>query len=302
MSSNIILNKSNIINLNKGNNSLVYEFPTDIQFNNNDSIAISSLNIYYSWFNITSKNQNNFFQYKFYNNNKQLEIFNVNITDGYYTIQTLHEYLQNAMVSHNHYVITPSGDHMYFLELLTNETYYSVQVKLSSISKMMVFDGITYDITDQTQTSGYRIAGTWLPHDTEFICPQLIIPSSNKFGNLIGFSPGVISYDSSNDIINNQYSILNNFAPNIEVQNSMIITCNLVENKLGKPNNIIQSFSAANTQFGSSIQAIHEIVYSKIKTGSYKNVELKFYDQNFHELQIQDPNLFITISFIQNND
>jgi len=69
MSSNIILNKSNISNLNQGNNSLVYEFPSDIQFKNTDSIAISSLNLYYSWFNITTKNNNNFFQYKFFNEN-----------------------------------------------------------------------------------------------------------------------------------------------------------------------------------------------------------------------------------------
>jgi len=301
MSSNIILNKSNIRNLNQGNNSLVYEFPSDIQFKNTDSIAISSLNIYYSWFNITAKNNNNYFQYKFFNNNKQLEIFNVHITDGYYTIQTLHEYLQNAMVDNGHFVITPTGDHMYFIELLTNETYYSVQIKLSSISKMMVFDGITYDITDQE--TDFRIDGSWLPPDDIYITPQFLIPASNNFGNLIGFQKGtVVEYDSSNDIINNQYSILNNFAPNIEVQNSMIITCNLVENKLGKPNNIIQSFSAANTQFGGSIQAIHEIVYSKIKSGTYKNLLLNFYDQDFKELQILDPNLIITISFIQNLD
>jgi len=301
MSSNIVLNKSNIINLNQGNNTLVYEFPSDIQFKNTDSIAISSLNIYYSWFNITAKNNNNYFQYKFFNNNKQLEIFNVHITDGYYTIETLHEYLQNVMVQNGHYVLTNNNDHMYFIEILTNQTYYSIQIKLSSISKMMTFQGIEYDITDQS--SDYRIAGTWLPPDDIYITPQVLIPASNNFGNLIGFQKGtVVEYDSSNDIINNQYSILNDFSPNIEVQNSMIITCNLVENKLGKPNNILQSFSAANTQFGGSIQAIHEIVYSKIKSGTYKNLELKFYDQNFQELQIQDPNLVITISFIQNLD
>jgi len=302
MSSNIILNKSNIFNLNQGNNTLIYAFPSDILFkNSNSTIAISSLNIYYSWFNITSKNNNNYFQYKFFNNNKQLEIFNVHITDGYYTIQTLHEYLQNAMVENAHYVITPSGDHMYFIELLTNETYYSVQVKLSSISKMMLFDGVTYDITDQT--SEYRIAGTWLPDDLLYITPQLIIPASNNFGNLIGFQKGtVVEYDSSNDIINNQYSILNDFSPNIEVQNSMIITCNLVENTLGKPKNILHSFSMQNTQFGNSNQGVHEIVYSKIKTGIYKTLQLNFYDQDFQQLQILDPNMVITLSIIQNNE
>jgi hypothetical protein len=190
---------------------------------------------------------------------------------------------------------------MCFLELLTNETYYSVQIKLSSISKMMVFDGVTYDITDQE--TDFRIAGTWLPPDNIYITPQVLIPASNNFGNLIGFQKGtVVEYDSSNDIINNQYSILNNFSPNIEVQNSMIVTCNLVENSLGKPKNILHSFSVANTQFGGSNQGVHEIVYSKIKTGMYKTLQLNFYDQDFKPLEIQDPNMVITISIIQNND
>jgi len=185
--------------------------------------------------------------------------------------------------------------------LLTNETYYSVQVKLSSISKFMTFNGVEYDITDQT--TDFKIAGTWLPDDLIYITPQLIIPASNNFGNLIGFQKGtVVEYDSSNDIINNQYSILNDFSPNIEVQNSMIVTCNLVENKLGKPNNIIQSFSAANTQFGGPIQAIHEIVYSKIKPGVFKFLQLNFYDQDFKKLVILDPSMIITISIIQNNE
>ena len=135
-----------------------------------------------------------------------------------------------------------------------------------------------------------------------YVCPQLIIPSSNSFGDLIGFSPGVITFDSSNDIINNQYSILNNFAPNVEVQNNVIITCNLINNELGRPTNILHCFAPINSNFGSSIQGVHEIFYSKIKSGTYKNLELNIYDQDYKLLEINDPNMVINISIIKNND
>ena len=142
-----------------------------------------------------------------------------------------------------------------------------------------------------------------MPPDDIYITPQVLIPSSNHFGDLIGFKNGsVVEYDSSNDIINNQYSILNDHTPNIEVQTGIIVTCNLVNNNLGKPQNILHCFSASNSQFGSSIQGVHEIVYSKIKTGLYKSLQLQIYDQDFKPLEIQDKNMVITISIIQNND
>jgi hypothetical protein len=61
VSENIVLNSANILNKNKGNNKLSYSFPRDIKFGKNDQLAISHMNIYYSWFNISAKYNNNFF-------------------------------------------------------------------------------------------------------------------------------------------------------------------------------------------------------------------------------------------------
>lgn len=300
MSSNIVLNKSNIVNLDEGNNKLVYHFPNDTEFKTGDTLGLSAVTMYYSWFNITAQNNNNYFQYKFFNNNKTLDVFTVIINDGFYSIESLFEFLQSKMVDNGHFLIDPNGDFVYFIELLTNPTYYSVQIKLSSISKMMTFNGTEYDITNPETETSYRIAGNWLPDDNLYICPQLIIPSSNLFGELIGFKPGVVSYDSTLDIINKQYSILNDNAPNMEFQNNIIITSNMIKNELGRPQNILTSFSAIKTAFGDAISGIHEIIYSKITPGLFKELHLSFFDENFKPLMIRDPNMTMNVSIIRN--
>jgi len=44
------------------NNKLVYNFPNSVQFKDN-YVSLSSISIYYSWFNISSALANNTFQY-----------------------------------------------------------------------------------------------------------------------------------------------------------------------------------------------------------------------------------------------
>jgi len=58
----IVLNQTNIVNLNNGNNQLVYKFPNSVLFSGT-SIAVSSVSMYYSWFNISTSLQNNNFSY-----------------------------------------------------------------------------------------------------------------------------------------------------------------------------------------------------------------------------------------------
>ena len=53
--SNIVLNKSNISN-NNNNSKLLYQFPSDVTFNETNEVVISHMSLYYSWFNITASN------------------------------------------------------------------------------------------------------------------------------------------------------------------------------------------------------------------------------------------------------
>ena len=46
MSISIIINRSHIINIGNGNNHLRYELPRSITFTEEDTVALSNLNIY----------------------------------------------------------------------------------------------------------------------------------------------------------------------------------------------------------------------------------------------------------------
>jgi hypothetical protein len=287
MSSNIVLNKSHITN--KGNNKLTYRFPRDKRFEKNDQLAISHLNIYYSWFNISKKYNNNFFQYKWWNAAGELgEVIDVVIEDGFYSTQTLYEYIQRAFVANKHYLITDTGDYVYFIELLDNITYYSVEWRLSSLSAQYVTD---YNLQ-------YPASTVWKAPPNLYETPQIIIPSTNAFGELIGFERDrIIEQPSSSE--SGQYSFLNDFAPNMNPSSSFIVTCNLIDNDLGSPNNIIYSFTIPNkVEFGDLITSNTDVIYSKIKEGTYRELKLSIYDQDFNELTIIDPNLLIVISIL----
>ena len=230
MSQNIILNKSHIINLGNGNNHLRYELPRSITFTEEDTVALSNLNIYFSWFNISAKNNNNFFQYKWFNNvNGDVDdIHDITIVDGFYSIAILNEYILSVMASRGHMLETINGSNfIYFFELRSNSTYYATSIKISSLSDQ-------YDFNDGNDvrpiTDVVKNPSTWvLP--TTFQAPEIIISSNNNFGSLLGFT-GTISIDTSSDLTNRSETFLNTSVPNMMPSSSYILTCNLVSNGL----------------------------------------------------------------------
>ena len=292
MSSNIILNKNNIVN--KGNNKLVYNFPSDVVFNEGDTVAISHLNIYFSWFNITAKNNNNFFQYKWWDMHGNLTVVvDVTIPDGFYSINDLYEYIQSVMVSHGHYLETNDGaSYIYFIEFITNATYYSSEIRLSSLSTTMNFGGGNNPYTDYC-----KIPTTWVV-PSKYETPEVIIPSTNRFGEMLGYNPQTIQQDlTSQPSTNDKYSFLNDFSPNMLFASSYIITCSLVDNDLGIPNNVLYSFTIPpNVGFGDLISTATDLIWTKVKPGRYQQVILQVYDQNFVPLDILDPNVLFVLS------
>ena len=296
MSSNIILNKTHIANQN--NNRLVYNFPRATKFGKDDTVAVSHFNVYFSWFNITAKYNNNFFQYKWWDMSGDLtQIIDVTIPDGFYSVNTLYEYIQSVMVQNGHYLETlDGGNYVYFIELLTNSTYYSVEWRLSSANSSMDFGSGLNPVTDYC-----KAPTTWaLP--SQFETPEIIIPSNNKFGELVGFNQGSNIYEdlTVQPSTNEKYSFLNHVAPNMLPSSSYIVTCNLVNNDLSIPNDVLYSFTIPNNVgFGDLISNNSDVIFSKIKEGTYTQLVLDIFDQDFNRLQISDPNMLVVLSVIK---
>ena len=303
MSQNIIFNRNHITNPTSGNNKLRYDLPRTVTFGEEDTVSLSNLHIYFSWFNISAANNNNFFQYKWFNNVDGLadEIFDINILDGYYSIDTLNEYVLSILTSRFHYLETIDGSNFIFLfEIRTNSTYYASSVKISSLSDQYDFgDGQgKRAITDVVKTPSPT---NWVFPST-FEAPSIIIPSNNKFGELLGFAPGrTIEMDTSANSTNRSETFLNTKVPAMMPSSSYIITCNLVQNLMSIPSDVFYSFTVPNNVgFGEMISPVNDNVYSRIKpAGTFNHIELSIFDQNFKPLIVQDADMLIVLSIIK---
>ena len=94
MTKTIILTSENVIN-DGLNNKMKYTFPTPVTFKD-DMISVAKINMYYSWYNISSAHNNNQFSYLFPGESEETV---VNIPDSHMEITSLNAYLQSIFVS-----------------------------------------------------------------------------------------------------------------------------------------------------------------------------------------------------------
>ena len=94
------------------NNFLRYTFPSNVNLSNHQ-IGLASLSLFYSFYNISSKKNNNKFQYIWDGTTYDVEL--PNLTGE---VSDINNYLQFIFRSRNHYMINASGDPVYFVEMV----------------------------------------------------------------------------------------------------------------------------------------------------------------------------------------
>ena len=298
MSTNIMFNRSNIID--PSNSKLEYRFPTSLTLEEGDSCAVKKLNVFFSWFNISKQYGNNTFSYIWWDANGDLtDSKTVTIDDGYYSVALLNEYLIAAMTKNGHYLESKdSSSNAYFIQFRSNPVTYAIEVVFNSLCEL-------YD--DQTTANGnttyldYFKAPTGWALPSTYQIPQVYI-NNTAFGKLIGFPQGTVVCESPtvNTLYAQQYSTGSKFTPQMEPSSNFFVTCSLVSNALSIPNNIIDSFCIPNnTQFGDMMSPLgDQVVYSKIKPGTYHSCTIEIFDQDFNKLQILDNNILLILSIL----
>lgn len=275
----IILNSNNAVP-NSRNCKYSYTFSQPMELKDK-CIAVHSIQLYYSWYNISSLlYNNNTFQYKWFNNTNGLcdAIFTVNIPSGNYSFDDISLYLQAYMEAQGHYITETGGTKTFFIRFTVNPTFYACELTLSVMKTTLT--------TGQTKPSGWMMP-------TTMQTPVLIIPSTSKFGDLIGFKSG--SYPSS---IQSLTSVnLSNKVPVISPVTSLIVRSNVVFNKMMTPNNIICSLTQGNIKYGDIVNyQPNNLNFSAISNGTYNNVDIEFFDQNYSQaLDIIDPDVLIIL-------
>jgi len=285
----LILNSSNIV-AGSNNAKFQYVFPQGGYTFKNDLIAIQEISQYFSCFNITSTYNNNTFSYIWVDG----ITYNIIIPDSFLQVSEINEYLQAQMIANTHYLIDGSGNYIYLLEILINQSRYAVQLNEFVISTALA--------TANSWT--LPVGATWvLP--TNLICPYFVIPNNN-FGDLIGFTAGQYPAGTITGVPPAQVqtpafltaqSQLSSTAPQITPFSSFLVYCSIVNNRAVIPSQLIYTYTPTNSTFG-ALQVFSptaELGWNKIDNGTYSTFTIEFRDQLGRPIAFQDPNTTITL-------
>jgi hypothetical protein len=291
----LILNSANIVD-GTNNSILSYEFAGgNINLKKGQKVALASLQMYYSTFNITAANRNNSFSYRWIDG----VVYNVLVPDGFYDIPALNNFLHFVMVQNKHYLVTSTGNNVYFITLGVNPTRYAAEVNCFGISVALA----------ATNVWVLPAGATWvLP--TNFIVPELIV-GTNNFGLVIGFAAGsypnaviagVPPAQTQTPAYTTDQQFLSSFTPQVSPVASFILTCNLVNNNYAVPNNLIYSFAPQGTIGQQFTIAPNQLVFIDILPAQYNRFNIQFIDQDFRPVAIQDPNMIIQLIISDEGD
>jgi hypothetical protein len=292
----LVLNSENIIP-NTFNSVLRYNFPQGGVYLKDEYIAVQQISLYNSVFNISAYLNNNTFSYTWIDgtvNNVVMPSSGIHLS-----LAQLNSYLQSVMVSNSHYY-TKSGQFVYLLEIVVNQSSYAYQINSFATSVAIA------------TANGWVIpaGATWV-NPTNSIMPMFNVPSTN-FQSLIGFNAG--SYP--NTVIagvppaqtqtppqSSPYSELSAFSPQIEPQPTYLGLCNLVNNDYVIPNETIVSITPVGVQFGGLFNVqFSGLAYNKVDDGSYTSFNFSFVDDLGQQIRFQDPNILIILVLRNKND
>jgi hypothetical protein len=286
MANLISFRSKNIIN-NGYNNSLRYELPgSSINFKDAE-VAVHSIQIYNSQFNIDSD--------AYANNTFSIEVptaattstVNITLNNGYYSYTDINRSIQAALVSEGAYLINADGDNVFYFQLTENSAYYAAQVDLAATPTALP-SGYT-----RPATGLYSSGGSGLPTTTRV--PRLII-SNAAFGKIIGFSTG--TYPAAPQTT--AASILSNITPQINPVSSYMLRCSLINNPYSIPSDVITSFSIQGTTAGQLIDyKPNEYLWLNVSDATYSAITLTIVDQEERFPKFNDTDVLIMLAIRQ---
>ena len=322
MSYNVVLNSANVVP-GTGNSQYKIDFkPGGFVFPDKSTLSISQATIPYSWYNVTAKLGNNTFQYLMPTTGSTITTNTIVLPDGFYTLDDLNSYLYKDLESKSYYFYNLDGG---AVGLSNPSVIYPI--KFSAVPSSYT-NSVTLQWIPTSAPNVVTAYGTgWLwalgtfptaLATAQFVVTGSVTPTSTLFGNLIGFIEG--TYPSALTTTLTIYNldpvvILGNtlkinsitnpawtgsvapvpFAPNASPVNSLVVRCNIIDNDIIMPTDILDTIPI-DSSFGSNITykpAIEKNV--KIRSGKASSLVITFSDQNYNAITILDNNLSLTL-------
>jgi hypothetical protein len=294
----IVLNQSNLV-ADGQNNKLIYKFPNSVIFKNNH-IAVSSVSMYYSWFNITTALQNNRFTYTWVVGTTTTT-YTVNIPDGLYQIDDLNKLLQFEMIKNGTYLIN-AGQNAYYAEFILNITRYAVQIN-------------TFLVPTSLPT-GYTAPANWVGFPTQTFNPSITIPYN--LNTLMGYNSVFVSNQNTNNgytppapTASNNYvakntantlSYLSNIAPDLQPNSSIYFSLSNINNPYSQPSSIIYSLVPQGDVGSLIVERPPQFMWNKLIDGTYNQLTLSFLGSDLQPIKINDPQMTILLTIKEGDE
>jgi hypothetical protein len=302
------------------NSQLTFQFPAGaITLHEGDQLALSSVSMYNSVFNITAALNNNSFKYTWVDGS----VKTVTITDGFYDVDALNDYLHQQMLNNGHYLIdNATGNFLWFLTIQVNVTIYAVQIQaypMNATTYPIGASGATYKLPTFT---GSMVA--WVV-PTANITPYIEIQANNLRTNLgftAGFYPGttvssVITLTENTITVTGANvppaqsqittytaitTLTSQSTPQITSLTSFLMTCTLINNNYTIPNTLIAAFPPASAFAEQFIFAPNQMSFIDCQPGTYGSFSVQFFDQNLRQIAMQDNQIVVLLVLRSKSD
>ena len=287
----VVLNNNNVLQ-NGPNNTRVYNFPTTASFDKS-YVAVASVSMYYSWFNISSSYGNNTLTYQFPTTGTSFSTFTVTIPDGLYEVSTLNQFLQYTMIANGHYLVNNSTlQNVYFIELLVNDARYKVQLN-------------TFAVPPGGAPTGYTAGTGYTANPSALTTPSVVM--SSGLGVILGFSGSSLSIPSytpsapppSGPAISTNFQAVSTFSngtPNIQPNSSVLVSVDKVDNPYSSPTSVIYSITPSVSVGAIIADKPPQLLWNKLVRGQYSQLRLVLLGTDLRPLQIQDGAITIILA------
>lgn len=279
MTSTIVLKSSNITDPTT-NAVFKYDFPNSVNLVDHE-VALISASMYYSWNNISTILQNRTFQYQYVDGADVTHTVDVTLDEGLYEISDINKALQFSMINEGLYLIDSNGEYVYYLEFVINTVRNSVDVNSYAVPT--------------SPPLGFTAPNNWVGYPSTKYNPNLIIPLTSKFNDIIGYASGFST--GLNTGVGTTLSFSSIVSPNVNPNSNLLIDVGaFTDNRFSNPAGVIASI-VPSVSVGALINVKPpEYVYSPIKNGIYSSIIVRLLNAfTLQPQQIQDPSIVIIL-------
>jgi hypothetical protein len=288
----LVLNSSNIVQDGQ-NNKLVYNFPNSIQFKDK-YIAVSSITMYYSWFNIDSKYQNNVITYSWTSAGVTTN-YTITIPNGLYNISDINYYIQWTVVNNGHYLVNSIGENRYYIELIVNPNRYAIQLNTFLVPTALPV-GFTNPAGLVFPTQSFNPVVTFPPNFSGIVG----YPSNfTSEGNVNNAYVAPTASSSNNYVTKNALgtiSYLSNSAPNVQPNSSVYLSISNINNPYSQPSSIIYSVTPTVNIGEQVIERPPNFMWNRMIDGTYNELRLTILGIDKSPITLNDPNMTILLT------